>query len=295
MERHKVKDTYKDVTKYFFCLDSSPFANVSRLLVVVVKKGAAERERRDVILVVLRAPSKCLCFIIAAPTPSEVRDFAAADPSTHRIEGLNSSTGLCRSPFPHQEGVLPCGQYRSWTVQELEIIEVVADQVAVAISHAAVLEESQLMRDKLVEQHRALQRAKKIAMMASQARNWFLKVIGDGMRRPLHSILGLLSSLQDENFDPEQQLIVDAYQMNFSQFSRMLEARVQVPPRALARTLLFEEASTEVFNHLQSTSSIITSPVSSPLLLVTALLLSHRSNAIPVPTSWSAPLVKCMT
>ncbi|GMH08515.1 hypothetical protein Nepgr_010355 [Nepenthes gracilis] len=106
--------------------------------------------------------------------------------------------------------VLPCEQDRSWTVQELEIIEVVADQVAVAISHAAVLEESQHMRDELVEQNRALQRAKKNAMMARQARNGFQKVMGAGMRRPLHSILGLLSSLQDENFDPEQQLIVDA-------------------------------------------------------------------------------------
>ncbi|GAB4850987.1 Enoyl-[acyl-carrier-protein] reductase [NADPH, B-specific] 2, mitochondrial [Ancistrocladus abbreviatus] len=105
--------------------------------------------------------------------------------------------------------VLPSGQDRTWTSQELEIIKVVADQVTVAISHAAVLEESQHMREKLVEQNRALQQARKNAMMASQARNSFQKVMSNGMRKPMHSILGLLSVLQEDNFSTNQRLIVD--------------------------------------------------------------------------------------
>ncbi|CAN1156895.1 Ethylene receptor 2 [Linum perenne] len=105
--------------------------------------------------------------------------------------------------------VLPGGQPRSWSNQELEIIKVVADQVAVALSHAAVLEESQIMREKLEEQNRALQQAKIDAMMASQARNAFQKVMSDGMKRPMHSVLGLVSMLQDESLDSEQQIIVD--------------------------------------------------------------------------------------
>ncbi|CBI23580.3 unnamed protein product, partial [Vitis vinifera] len=97
--------------------------------------------------------------------------------------------------------VLKSGQARSWTSQELDIVKVVADQVAVAVSHAAVLEESQLMRDQLAEQNRALQQAKRNAMMASQARNSFQKVMSDGMRRPMHSISGLLSMMQDEKLN----------------------------------------------------------------------------------------------
>lgn len=104
--------------------------------------------------------------------------------------------------------VLPNGD-RSWTVQELEIIKVVADQVAVAISHATVLEESQLMREKLAEQNRALQQAQQNALMASQARNSFQRVMSHGMRKPMHSILGLLSILKDENLSFDQQVIVD--------------------------------------------------------------------------------------
>ncbi|XVF28655.1 hypothetical protein REPUB_Repub15cG0048800 [Reevesia pubescens] len=106
--------------------------------------------------------------------------------------------------------VLPSEQHRSWSNQELEIVKVVADQVAVALSHAAVLEESQFMRDKLVEQNRALQLARQNAMRASQARNAFQKVMSDGMRRPMHSIIGLLSMMQDGNLNSDQRIIVDS-------------------------------------------------------------------------------------
>ncbi|XP_020540336.1 protein EIN4 isoform X2 [Jatropha curcas] len=105
--------------------------------------------------------------------------------------------------------VLPNVNSRVWSCEEMEIVEVVADQVAVALSHASVLEESHLMREKLSEQNRALQQAKKNAMMASQARNSFQKVMSHGMRRPMHSILGLLSMFQDENLNFEQKIIID--------------------------------------------------------------------------------------
>ncbi|CAL9221980.1 unnamed protein product [Arabidopsis halleri] len=105
--------------------------------------------------------------------------------------------------------VLPSGQPRDWTYQEIEIVKVVADQVTVALDHAVVLEESQLMREKLAEQNRALQMAKRDALRASQARNAFQKTMSEGMRRPMHSIFGLLSMIQDEKLSDEQKMIVD--------------------------------------------------------------------------------------
>ncbi|KAI3693070.1 hypothetical protein L6452_32898 [Arctium lappa] len=105
--------------------------------------------------------------------------------------------------------VLPGGQVRSWTNSELEIVKVVADQVAVALSHAAVLEESRLMRDKLVAQNQALQQAKHDAMRASQARTMFQTVMSRGLRKPIHSIMGLLSILQDDNPNGQQRLLID--------------------------------------------------------------------------------------
>ncbi|XP_016467782.1 ethylene receptor 2 [Nicotiana tabacum] len=106
--------------------------------------------------------------------------------------------------------VLPSEQGRSWSNQEIEIVRVVANQVAVALSHAAVLEESQHMRETLEEQNRALQQAKQDALRASQARNAFQMVMSHGLRRPMHSILGLLSLMQDDNLGNEQRLLVDA-------------------------------------------------------------------------------------
>eukprot|EP00258_Populus_trichocarpa_P010924 XP_002319094.1 protein EIN4 isoform X2 [Populus trichocarpa] len=105
--------------------------------------------------------------------------------------------------------VLPSMSSRGWSYEEMEIVEVVADQVAVALSHAAVLEESRVMRDKLSEQNHALQQARKNALMASLARNSFQKVMSHGLRRPMHSILGLLSMYQNENMGFEQRIVID--------------------------------------------------------------------------------------
>ncbi|KAH0876570.1 hypothetical protein HID58_063964 [Brassica napus] len=100
---------------------------------------------------------------------------------------------------------------RSWTYQELEIVKVVADQVAVAISHAVILLESQLMREKLAEQNRALQVARENALRANQAKAAFEEMMGDAMRRPVRSILGLLPMItRDGGLQENQKVIVDA-------------------------------------------------------------------------------------
>ncbi|XP_057961136.1 protein EIN4 [Malania oleifera] len=124
--------------------------------------------------------------------------------------------------------VLPSENSRMWSYPEMEIVEVVADQVAVALSHADLLEESQLMRDKLREQNRALQQAKKNAMMASQARNSFQKVMSHGLRRPMHSILGLLSLFQEENMSFDQKIIVDTMVKTSSVLSTLINDVMEI-------------------------------------------------------------------
>ncbi|GER56955.1 ethylene receptor [Striga asiatica] len=95
---------------------------------------------------------------------------------------------------------------------EVGIVEAVTDQVAVAVSHAAVLEESQSMRDRLAEQNLALEQSRMDALMANRARATFERVMSDGLRRPMHSVLGLLSLLQQDDVGVlgcEQRLLVD--------------------------------------------------------------------------------------
>ncbi|OEL30998.1 Ethylene receptor 4 [Dichanthelium oligosanthes] len=107
------------------------------------------------------------------------------------------------------------GGAREWSRQELEILEVVADQLAVALSHAAVLEEWQLTRYKLASRQRVLAQARHDAAAATRARDAAQGAMRDGVLRPMHSVMGLLSLMQAEQQDEaspcaEKRLAVDA-------------------------------------------------------------------------------------
>lgn len=105
--------------------------------------------------------------------------------------------------------MLPSDSARQWHVHELELVEVVADQVAVALSHAAILEESMRARDLLMEQNVALDLARREAETAVRARNDFLAVMNHEMRTPMHAIIALSSLLQETDLTPEQRLMVE--------------------------------------------------------------------------------------
>eukprot|EP01018_Ginkgo_biloba_P032745 Gb_36440 [translate_table: standard] len=105
--------------------------------------------------------------------------------------------------------MLPSDSARRWHFHELELVEVVADQVAVALSHAAILEESMRARDLLMEQNVALDLARREAETAIRARNDFLAVMNHEMRTPMHVIIALSSLLQETELTPEQRSMVE--------------------------------------------------------------------------------------
>ncbi|KAB2064642.1 hypothetical protein ES319_A09G034300v1 [Gossypium barbadense] len=124
--------------------------------------------------------------------------------------------------------VLPNANSRNWSYPEMEIVEVVADQVAVALSHAIVLEESQRMREKLSQQNYVLQQERKNAMIASQARNSFQKVMSNG----------LLSVFQDENINFKQKTIVDTLVKTSSVLSTLINDVMEISAKDNGRFLL---------------------------------------------------------
>ncbi|KAL5683552.1 hypothetical protein ACJX0J_009937, partial [Zea mays] len=81
--------------------------------------------------------------------------------------------------------------------------------VAVALSHAAILEESMRARDLLMEQNVALDLARREAEMAIRARNDFLAVMNHEMRTPMNAIIALSSLLLETELTPEQRLMVE--------------------------------------------------------------------------------------
>ncbi|KAL5203171.1 hypothetical protein ABZP36_014123 [Zizania latifolia] len=105
--------------------------------------------------------------------------------------------------------MLPADSGRKWRLHELELVEVVADQVAVALSHAAILEESMRARDLLMEQNIALDAARRDAEMAICARNDFLAVMNHEMRTPMTAIVSLSSLLLETNLTTEQRLMIE--------------------------------------------------------------------------------------
>ncbi|KAI4326205.1 hypothetical protein MLD38_031542 [Melastoma candidum] len=82
-------------------------------------------------------------------------------------------------------------------------------QVAVALSHAAILEESMRARDLLMEQNVALDLATREAETAIRARNDFLAVMNHEMRTPMHATIALSALLQETELTPEQRLMVE--------------------------------------------------------------------------------------
>jgi ethylene receptor len=82
-------------------------------------------------------------------------------------------------------------------------------QVAVALSHAAILEESMRARDQLMEQNVALDMARREAETAIHARNDFLAVMNHEMRTPMHAIIALSSLMQETDLTAEQRLMVE--------------------------------------------------------------------------------------
>ncbi|PSR85974.1 Ethylene response sensor like [Actinidia chinensis var. chinensis] len=105
--------------------------------------------------------------------------------------------------------ILPMDGIRKWRDHELELVEVVADQVAVALSHAAILEESMRARDQLLEQNVALDFARQEAEMAIRARNDFLAVMNHEMRTPMHAIISLSALLLETELTPEQRVMIE--------------------------------------------------------------------------------------
>ena len=94
-----------------------------------------------------------------------------------------------------------------------------------------VLEESQLMREKPEARKGLLQQAKENAVKASQARNLFRKVMNNGMRRPMHSILSLLFILQDENTSSNQKIIIDTMVRTSTILFDLIDEAIDIPDK----------------------------------------------------------------
>ncbi|EEF39314.1 ethylene receptor, putative [Ricinus communis] len=146
--------------------------------------------------------------LVGRYTPPEV--VAVRVPLLHLSNfQINDWPDLSAKNYAIMVLILPTDSARKWRDHELELVEVVADQVAVALSHAAILEESMRARDQLMEQNIALKLARREAEMAIHARNDFLAVMNHEMRTPMHAIIALSSLLLETELTSEQRAMIE--------------------------------------------------------------------------------------
>ncbi|GLJ46528.1 hypothetical protein SUGI_0980570 [Cryptomeria japonica] len=145
----------------------------------------------------------------------------------------------------------PYDSVRRWHEHELEVVNVVADQVAVALSHAAVLEESVTTHKLLMKQNVELAIARQEAETAVHACTDFLAVMNHEMQIPMQAIIALSSLLQETTLIPEHRCMVrtilrssyllESLIKDVLELSRLEDGSLQLEIRTFSLAVLFGE------------------------------------------------------
>nr|AAB81244.1 putative ethylene receptor [Dianthus caryophyllus]AAB82657.1 putative ethylene receptor [Dianthus caryophyllus] len=123
---------------------------------------------------------------------------------------INDWPDISAKNFAAMVLISPSDAVRKFRDHDLELVKVVADEVAVALSHAATVEESVRAQNQLMEHNVALDLARREAEMAIIcARNEFLSVMNHEMRTPIHAIIALSSILLGTELTPEQRVMLE--------------------------------------------------------------------------------------
>ncbi|HEY9818373.1 MAG TPA: response regulator [Candidatus Obscuribacterales bacterium] len=91
-----------------------------------------------------------------------------------------------------------CDHLRTWTLEEIDLIEAVADQMGIAIAQVHLMEQERQQRQALEQSNRSLQLAKRDADDANQAKSRFLANMSHELRTPLNAILGYAQLLVND-------------------------------------------------------------------------------------------------
>ena len=96
-----------------------------------------------------------------------------------------------------------CDRQRTWTPEEVDLLESVVTQVGIAIAQARLLAQEHAQQQELAQKNADLDLAKQAAERASQVKSKFLANMSHELRTPLNAILGFTQVMQrDLRQDP---------------------------------------------------------------------------------------------
>ena len=149
---------------------------------------------------------------IAVPNVYAVSQLQGLEPF-YQQTGLKSMLAVRTAYNGEINGIVclhQCDTFRSWNVDEIELLETVAAQIGIALNHAHLLQHTTQQQQQLDELNTALAVSQQSADAASQSTHEYLTLIDRQICPPLHSVLDLTQQLRRSPLNLQQQAAVEA-------------------------------------------------------------------------------------